>query len=235
MAELYDPALPSLEIAMLLYPDLTLLDLAGPQAALAFHGRTHLVWKTREPVRTDSGIALLPTATFDECPRQLDVLFVPGGMGTNAILQDSETLAFLGEAALHARFITSVCSGSLILAAAGLLNGYRAATHWAAYEALEALGVQAERSRIVVDRNRISGGGVTAGLDFGLTLLAQLRGETTAKVTQLMMEYDPHPPFAAGTPDTAGPQITKLAMDVLEKIAGDGLLIASNLESKRTT
>jgi cyclohexyl-isocyanide hydratase len=217
---------PPLQVAMLVYPDFTLLDLAGPQAALGLHGPTHLVGKTLEPVATDAGISVLPTATFANCPNDLDVLFVPGGFGTNDVMRDAETLAFLADRGRRARYVTSVCSGSLILGAAGLLKGYRAATHWACYEALAALGVEGVHERVVVDGNRISGGGVTAGLDFGLTLLAQLRGETTAKVTQLLMEYDPRPPFAAGTPETAGPEVTAIAEGMLRDTVAEGLHLA---------
>ena len=206
------PEVTPLEVGMLVYPNLTLLDLAGPQAALGLHSRTHLVWKTLDPVMSDSGVAVVPTTTFaDELPR-LDVLFVPGGYGTTAMMEDSEVLTFLAEQGKRARYVTSVCSGSLILARAGLLDGYRAATHWACIPALNAMGIEVEQKRVVVDRNRISGGGVTAGIDFGLTLLAILRDENTAKMTQLMLEYDPAPPFDAGSPSSAGSQITEAVM-----------------------
>lgn len=217
---------PPLQLGMLLYPNMTLLDLAGPQAALGMHGQTHLLWKTLEPVATDSGIAMLPTTTFADCPDELDVLFVPGGLGTNDIMEDAEVLRFLAERGARARYITSVCSGSLILGAAGLLEGYQAATHWACYSALEALGVDAVHRRVVVDRNRFSGGGVTAGLDFGLTLLAELRGETIAKVTQLALEYDPQPPFDAGSPAAAGPEVTALVTGMMREMTDGGVKIA---------
>ena len=208
----FPPGPAPLEIGMVLYPGMTLLDLAGPQAALGMHGRTHLFWKTLDPVMTDSGIALLPTAAFAGVPAKLDVLFVPGGFGTVAAMKDKEIIAFLAEQGRGARCVTSVCSGSLLLGMAGLLDGYRAATHWACYDALEALGVQPGRERVVVDRNRFTGGGVTAGIDFGLVLLAELRGEAVAKMTQLMMEYDPGRPFSTGHPRTAGPELTAAAL-----------------------
>jgi cyclohexyl-isocyanide hydratase len=222
-----------LQVGMLLYPGLTLLDMIGPQCALGLHGHTHLAWKTLDPVLSDSGISVLPTTTFAACPGDLDILFVPGGMGTNAILEDRATLDFLADRARTARFVTSVCSGSLILAAAGLLDGYRAATHWACYEHLEEMGVKPGHARVVVDGNRISGGGVTAGLDFGLTLLAQLRGESTAKITQLWMEYDPRPPFAAGTPSQAGPELTAMAFETMREVLDQGLQIARDVGRKR--
>eukprot|EP01113_Clastostelium_recurvatum_P020610 TRINITY_DN24388_c0_g1_i1.p1 TRINITY_DN24388_c0_g1~~TRINITY_DN24388_c0_g1_i1.p1 ORF type:complete len:207 (+),score=44.35 TRINITY_DN24388_c0_g1_i1:90-623(+) len=160
----------------------------------------------------DTGVAVLPTATFSNCPvDHVDVLFVPGGFGTNATLKDKETIDFVARAGANAKYITSVCSGSIILAAAGLLKGYRAATHWAFYSDLEKYdGVIGDHSRVCVDRNRLTGGGVTAGIDFGLTLVATLRGELAAKLSQLAMEYDPQPPFNAGSPQTAGPEVVAI-------------------------
>ncbi len=209
------PDVAPLEIGMLLYPDMTLLDLAGPQAALGMHGRTHLFWKTLEPVTSDTGIALMPTATFADAPARLDVLFVPGGLGTVEAMKDRALVAFLAEAGRNARYVTSVCTGALLLGMAGLLDGYRAATHWAFYDALKELGVEACHERVVVDRNRFTGGGVTAGIDFGLTLLAELRGNTVAEVTQLMIEYDPAPPFTTGHPRMAGPGVVAAALQVM--------------------
>lgn len=206
-----DPQAP-LQVAMLLYPGLTLLDLIGPQAVLGMHGQTHLVWKTLDTVTSDGGIGIQPNATLQSCPGELDVLFVPGGFGTNAAMADEELLQFLRDRAPKARFITSVCSGSLILGAAGLLQGYKATSHWSCREALRGFDAEPTKARVVTDRNRVTGGGVTAGIDFGLVLLAQLRGETAAKVTQLAMEYDPQPPFNAGTPETAGTAITEQAL-----------------------
>ncbi|PTL84953.1 DJ-1/PfpI family protein [Vitiosangium sp. GDMCC 1.1324] len=211
----FDPQQPPLQIGMVLYPGFTLLDLAGPQAVLGMHGKTHLVWKTLDTVSTDSGIGIQPTTTFADCPDDLDILFVPGGLGTAEAMEDKELLQFLKERAARARYVTSVCSGSLILGAAGLLRGYRSTTHWALHELLPAFGAEAVQARVVADRNRLSGGGVTAGIDFGLVLLARLRGEDAAKATQLAMEYDPEPPFDAGTPRTAEPRIVKQVSSLL--------------------
>ncbi|MCY1040212.1 DJ-1/PfpI family protein [Corallococcus sp. bb12-1] len=206
-----------LQLGMLLYPNLTLLDLVGPQAVLGMHARTHLVWKTLDVVMSDSGVGIQPTATLDTCPKDLDILFVPGGMGTAQAMEDPTLLQFLWDRAPRARYVTSVCSGSLLLAAAGLLRGYRSTSHWAALEFLRGYGAEPVKARVVVDRNRFSGGGVTAGIDFGLTLLAHLRGEDTAKLTQLMLEYDPAPPFNAGTPDAAGPEMTERVLQMLDE------------------
>jgi len=215
---------PPLEIAMLLYPGLTLLDLIGPQTVFSWFANIHLVWKTKDLVISDTGIGIQPSATFQTCPRELDVLFVPGGFGQNAIMGDGEVLAFLADRGGRARCITSVCSGSLLLGAAGLLKGYRATSHWAAREGLSAFGAEPVDARVVVDRNRITGGGVTAGIDFGLVLLAKLRGDEAAKLTQLAMEYDPEPPFNSGSPRNAGPAIVEQAMAFMaaqmERLAG---------------
>jgi len=206
---------PTLQVAMLLYPGLTLIDLVGPESVLSMHSRVHLVWKTREPVESDGGVRIVPNATFADCPRDLDVLFVPGGFGTAAMMANEEVLAFLRDRGHTARFVTSVCSGSLILGAAGLLDGYRASAHWSVLELLEGFGAKPTKARVVTDRNRITGGGATAGLDFGLTLLATLRDTSTAKLTQLLMEYDPAPPFDAGSPESAGPQVTAQARAII--------------------
>ncbi|HEV8716476.1 MAG TPA: DJ-1/PfpI family protein [Candidatus Binatia bacterium] len=205
-----------LQVGMLLYPGLTLLDLIGPQTVWSWHAKTHLVWKTRDMIVSDSGIGIQPTTTFSDCPHDLDVLFVPGGFGTAAAMQDRAVLGFLAARAAHARYVTSVCSGSLILGAAGLLHGYKATSHWASRDILSLFGAEPVEARVVVDRNRITGGGVTAGIDFGLVLLAKLRGDDVAKVTQLAMEYDPEPPFQAGSPTSAGPAVVKQVLSSLE-------------------
>jgi transcriptional regulator GlxA family with amidase domain len=194
---------------------------------------THLVWKTTDPVRSDSGVAMHPTTTFADCPADLDVLFVPGGQGQAPIAADEDVLEFLADRGARARYVTSVCGGSLILGAAGLLRGYRATTHWSGIDVLALFGAEYAEGRVVVDRNRITGGGVTAGLDFGLVVLARLLGEDTAKMTQLMLEYAPDPPFDAGTPQTAGPELTAMAragneqvnqamIDVAEELSATG-------------
>jgi cyclohexyl-isocyanide hydratase len=204
-----------LQIGMLLYPGLTLLDLVGPATVFWWFADIHLVWKTKDIVRSDSGFGIQPTATFETCPRELDILFVPGGFGQQQLMNDAEVLAFLADRASTSKYVTSVCSGSLLLGAAGLLKGYKATSHWAARDALSAFGAEPVEARVVVDRNRITAGGVTAGIDFGLVLLAKLRGEEAAKLTQLAMEYEPEPPFESGNPKTAGPAIVQQAMSFM--------------------
>ena len=215
---------PRLKIAMLLYPGLTLLDLIGPQTVFSWFADIHLVWKTKDLVHSDTGIGIQPTDSFESCPRDLDILFVPGGFGQDRLMADGEVLGFLADRASSSKYITSVCSGSLLLGAAGLLKDYKATSHWAAREMLTAFGAEPVDARVVVDRNRITGGGVTAGIDFGLVLLAKLRGDEAAKLTQLAMEYDPAPPFNSGSPKTAEPAIVQQAMSymatAMEKAAG---------------
>lgn len=198
----------TLHIGFLLFPHITQLDLTGPAQVLARvpGAKVHLVWKTLDPVSTDVGFTINPTISFDECP-QLDVLCVPGGFGIEYLLNDTETLSFLRRQGEKARYVTSVCTGSLVLGAAGLLQGYRSACHWMWRHYLPCFGALPVADRIVRDRNRISGGGVTAGIDFGLALAAELAGESFAKALQLAFEYDPQPPFDCGSPEVAGPEL----------------------------
>jgi cyclohexyl-isocyanide hydratase len=186
---------------------MVLLDLVGPQTILNILGSDiHLVAATKDPVSTDVGIPITPTATFAECPLNLDVLFVPGGlMGSIASMRDEATLTFLTDRGSRAKYVTSACTGGLVLGAAGLLRGYRATAHWGVVDLLPILGAIPVHERVVHDRNRLTGGGVTAGLDFGLTLAALLRGVPAAEHAQLIIEYSPHPPFHAGTPSEISP------------------------------
>lgn len=198
----------TLHIGFLLFPRVTQLDLTGPAQILSRvpGAQVHLVWKTIDPVPTDVGFTINPTTTFEECP-PLDVLCVPGGFGIEALFGDSETLDFLRRQGGQARWVTSVCNGSLVLGAAGLLDGYRSACHWIWRPYLERFGAVPVAQRIVHDRNRISGGGVTAGIDFGLALAAELAGADAARMIQLALEYDPQPPFDAGSPESAAPEL----------------------------
>lgn len=201
------PAPSPLTVAFLLFPNVTQLDLTGPAQVLSRMGNTtiQLVAKMLDPVPTDAGFSLTPTATFADVPRA-DILCVPGGFGVTDAMQDAETLAWLKQVAAHATWVTSVCTGSLVLAAAGLLTGYRATCHWASRDQLAWFGAIPDPGRVVFDRNRASGGGVTSGIDFGLALVAAIRGEEHAKLVQLMLEYDPQPPFDSGSPERAEPE-----------------------------
>jgi cyclohexyl-isocyanide hydratase len=200
-----------LQIGLVLFPRVTQLDFTGPlQVFSSLPGaNVHLIWKRIEPVATDSVLMLTPTITFADCP-QLDVICVPGGVGTDDMVNDEEMLAFLRKQADGAKYITSVCTGSLVLGAAGLLKGYRAATHWTAMDFLPAFGAVPTKTRVCVDRNRVTGGGVTAGIDFALTLVSIMVDRESAEAIQLRLEYNPAPPFNAGSPDTAPPEILAL-------------------------
>jgi len=201
-----------LNIGLLLFPDLTQLDLTGPYEV--FHrlpdAKVHLVWKDLSPVRSGGGLHLVPTTTFADCP-VLDVICVPGGFGVGAVMTDEVVLGFLRTQATTARFVTAVCTGSLVLGKAGLLEGRRATSHWAYTDLLPRLGAIYEPGRVVVDGNRITGGGVTAGIDFALQLAAALCGEQVAKAIQLGIEYNPAPPFASGHPDSADAATIEIA------------------------
>lgn len=206
-------------VGMLVFPGMTALDLIAPQQYFVVVPgfTTQLVWKTREPVISETGIPILPTATFDETPEDLEILFVPGGLeGTAGMIADQEVLDFVASRGERAKYVTSVCTGALILGAAGLLDGYKATTHWAYHDLLPLVGAEPVSARVVEDRNRITGGGVTSGIDFGLTLLARLVSEDYARGWQLGTEYNPQPPFDAGTPEKAGAFIEEEVLKILQ-------------------
>ena len=194
----------TLHIGLLVFPRVQQLDLIGPHEVFAAlpDVHVHLIWKDRAPLAASSGLLLTPDTTFADCP-PLDVICVPGGAGINALLEDAATLDFLRVQAAHARYVTSVCTGALVLGAAGLINGHRATTHWASHELLALFGAEPVHARVVRDGKLVTGGGVTAGIDFALTLVAELCGRETAERVQLWLEYAPEPPFAAGHPSTA--------------------------------
>jgi cyclohexyl-isocyanide hydratase len=194
----------TLQIGILVFPGVQQLDLTGPYEVFASlpDAKVHLIWKDRSPINSATGLVLGPTMIFGECPA-LDVLCVPGGGGVNALLQDTEVLEFLRAQAARARYVTSVCTGSLVLGAAGLLKGRRATTHWFSHDFLEKFGAIPVQGRVVRDGNLITAGGVTAGIDFGLAVVAELVGREQAEAIQLGLEYAPEPPFTAGTPDEA--------------------------------
>jgi cyclohexyl-isocyanide hydratase len=221
------------QIAMVVYPEFTALDMVGPQYMFAslMGAKVHIVAKTIAPVRSDTGLVFTPSMTFEDVPNDLDILFVPGGTtGTLAAIQDDVTLKFLADRGARAKLVTSVCTGSLLLGAAGLLQGYRATSHWVTRDLLGLVGATPVDARVVRDRNRITGAGVTAGLDFGLTIVEQLRDREYAQGVQLLAEYAPAPPLRAGTPRTAPAKVRNMmnemfvgflqtARDSLSKVA----------------
>lgn len=200
----------TLQIGFLLFPQVQPLDLCGPYDVFASMPDTtvRLVWKTREPLMSATGMLLTPDTVFDDCP-PLDVLCVPGGSGVGALLEDDATLAFVQRQARNARYVSSVCTGSLVLGAAGLLRGRRATTHWAFHSLLEPFGAIPVKERVVRDGSLITGGGITAGIDFALTLAAELIGDEAAQALQLELEYAPAPPFDAGSPESAPPAVVE--------------------------
>lgn len=200
----------TLQIGFLLFPQVQQLDLTGPYDVLASlpDVKVHLIWKDLVPVTASTGLVLKPTATFDDCPA-LDVICIPGGSGVGQLMEDEQTLAFIKAQAVNARYVTSVCTGSLVLGAAGLLKGKRATTHWAYHELLETLGAIPVKDRVVRDGNLLTGGGITAGIDFALSLAAELFDKDTAQIVQLQLEYAPAPPFQSGSPETAPQNIVE--------------------------
>jgi cyclohexyl-isocyanide hydratase len=223
-----------LTVGMVLFQGMTQLDLTGPYEVLARmpNTRVRLIASSLEPVSTEWGMLIMPDSTFDDAP-PLDLLCVPGGWGVDAQLENARLLDFLRERAEQARYVTSVCSGALLLGAAGLLRGYRATTHWLSLDLLPLLGADVVRERVVRDRNRITGGGVTAGIDFALVVVAELLGPEVAQGIQLAIEYCPSPPFQSGAPESAPTEVlaavttasaARLAQrrDIIERIARSG-------------
>lgn len=199
-----------MKIGMLMFPDMTQLDFTAPWEVFAqMPGcEVKVIAKSLDPVVARGGLRFLPDTILSEAP-QVDLLFVPGGPGVGALMEDREVLEFLRRQAAGAKYVTSVCTGALVLGAAGLLKGYRATTHWLSLELLPVFGADASPDRVVVDRNRMTGGGVTAGIDFALTVAAETVGVEVAKSIQLLIEYNPAPPFACGHPDTADAEVVE--------------------------
>ena len=206
-----------IQIGLLIFPRMTQLDMTGPYEVFARipNATVYLIWKSKEPVVCDTGLTLQPTATLNDCPK-LDVICVPGGPGQIDLMEDVDVIEFVRRQGEQARYVTSVCTGALVLGAAGLLHGYKAATHWASMDNLAYFGAEAVKTRVCVDRNRITGGGVTAGIDFGLVVASKLTDQATAEKIQLYMEYNPEPPFESGSPDSA-PQTVVAAFREMAK------------------
>jgi cyclohexyl-isocyanide hydratase len=204
----------TLHIGLLVFPKVQQLDLTGPYDVFATMPGVvvHLVWKDLEPLLSSTGLTLVPTVTFADCP-DLDVICVPGGVGVDALMEDPETLTFIRHQASTAQYITSVCTGALVLGAAGLLKGRRATTHWASHSLLEQFGAIPVTERVVRDGNLMTGGGVTAGIDFALTLIGEVFDADKSRTIQLQLEYAPAPPFDSGRPDTAPANVLAIATD----------------------
>ena len=223
-------------IGMLIFPRLTQLDMTGPYEVLARLPNTvvDLVAATLAPVTTDRGMQIVPTVTYTTCP-PLDVIMVPGGPGQQDLMEDEAALSFLRRQAATAKFVTSVCTGSLVLGAAGLLKGKRATCHWAALEHLSALGAIPVSERVVVDGNIVTGAGVASGIDFALSLAAILDGEAVAREIQLQIEYDPAPPFNGGSPKTALPETLAVLKSKLTKLNEERRVVAARVGAKLGT
>lgn len=222
-------------VGLLVYPGMFPLDLVGPLAVFEslMHKDIHLVWKDTAQLGSKH-VPIRPTTTFADCPKDLDVLFVPGGVpGTFDVMRDDTVLDFLAERGKTARWVTSVCTGSLILGAAGLLEGYKATSYWSLCDVLALLGAVPTPGRVVVDRNRITGGGVTAGLDFGLAIAAKLTSPEYAQAIQLYLEYDPQPPFDAGSPATASARVTRYLQGMFAGVDRDAREAASAATKRR--
>lgn len=198
-----------INVVFVLFDNVTQLDFTGPVQFLSrLPGAVvHIAAKTTDPIHTDCGFAIVPTISFTDCP-QADILCVPGGHGVRLAISDAAIVEFVRTQSVNANWITSVCTGALILGAAGLLNGKQATTHWGYTQLLEKFGAIYQHARVVRDGNLVTAGGVTSGIDFALELIANIAGEDTAKAVQLALEYDPAPPFIGGTPDTSAPHIT---------------------------
>ncbi len=206
-------------VGFVIFPDLTQLDFTGPLQVLARlpQSTTHIVAKSDAPVPSDCGLSLVPTRTFANCP-SLDLICVPGGVsGVVGAIGDRETVEFIRRQAGSAKYVTSVCTGAFVLGVAGLLKGRRATTHWAYTDLLSLVGATYEKARVVKDGNVITAGGVTSGIDFGLSVVAEIAGETTACAIQLGIEYDPAPPFDSGHPDRAPPAVKSALSNRYEK------------------
>lgn len=195
-------------IGFLLFPEVLQLDYTGPYAVLAACPGVviHSLWKDAYPVRSSDGLLLSPNTRFADCP-PLDVVCVPGGGGVSALLNDPEIHAFLRAHAENCRYLCSVCTGALILGAAGLLRGYKAATHWQSLDLLPLFGAEPQTRRVVLDGNRVTSAGVSAGIDMALLLAGMIWGDETAQSVQLAMEYAPEPPYGAGSPASAPPDV----------------------------
>jgi cyclohexyl-isocyanide hydratase len=225
MARVFGPGLMGKEqVAMLLYPQFTALDLVGPHYFFAcmFGAKVHLVTTEKDlsPVMSDLGLAISPTMTMADAPKDLDVLFIPGGtQGTLSVMGREDTIGWVQDRASRAKHVTSVCTGSMVLAKAGLLTGRRATSHWVTREALADFGAIPVNERVVKDGNILTGAGVSSGLDFALALVEMLRGKAYAQGLMLQAEYHPEPPFPGGTMGTTPADVGMVMDDMFKPVA----------------
>jgi len=192
----------------ILFPGMDQFDFTGPFEVLSRvpNSTFHILGKDRSPVRDMKGLVLTPEITFAEAP-QLDVILVPGGAGQVELMEDEAVLSFIRHQSVDAKIVFSVCTGALVVAAAGLLRGVKATTHWASHQFLEPLGAVPVNQRVVIDGKFVSAAGVSSGIDGALRVVALLRGDLVAQEIQLYMQYAPEPPFQSGTPESAPPQV----------------------------
>jgi len=225
-----------LQVGMLCYPRLTQLDLTGPYEVLSRmpDAEVHILWKDTAPVKTERGFCIVPTLSLPESPN-LDVLVVPGGLGQQDLMDDDEVLSFLRKQVECARYLVSVCTGLLLLAAAGLLRGYRATCHWMFLLLLEPLGAIPIQERVIIDRNRITAAGVSAGIDRALQLVSLLGGQEVAQAIQLQIEYDPHPPFRCRSPNTAPENLVRRITEESQTVLDARRATIQRLSKARTS
>jgi len=215
-----------LNVGVFIYPKVTMLDAYGPHQIFSYveQFNAFLFAKTKDPLLSDSGAILTANYGFDDCP-PIDILVIAGAADPLDALQDKETIDFIRQAGRNAKYVTSVCTGSLFLAEAGLLNGYKAATHWGWKDCLECYpGVTVVDDRVQIDRNRITGGGITAGLDFAFTLISEVVNEDVAQVMQLIFQYSPEPPFSAGLPETTPERIRQIVDPLVSQLKSNGIV-----------
>ncbi|PJZ75900.1 DJ-1/PfpI family protein [Leptospira neocaledonica] len=218
----------SFNIGLLIFPDITPLDFVGPYEVFSRmkNSKVYVIAETKEPISSERGLFILPDTGLDE-NINLDLVLVPGGLGVNRLMENEKILNWLREKSKTSKYISSVCTGALVLASAGLLNGYKATTHWLSLDVLKLFPkIDVKEDRVVIDRNRITGGGVTAGIDFALQVVAEIQGQKAAEEIQLMIEYNPEPPFLSGHPKNANPDLVletrssrKKAQDLRKDIA----------------
>ncbi|MGJ4786825.1 DJ-1/PfpI family protein [Leptospira koniambonensis] len=215
-------------IGLLIFPDLTPLDFVGPYEVFSRmkDSKVYVIAETKEPIPSERGLFILPDKSLDE-NIDLDLILIPGGLGVNRLMENEKILNWLKEKSKSSKYVSSVCTGSLVLAAAGLLNGYKATTHWLSLDVLKLFPeIDVKEDRVIIDRDRITGGGVTAGIDFALQVVAEIQGQKAAEEIQLMIEYNPKPPFLSGHPSIANPDLLsetinskKKAQDLRKEIA----------------